>query len=145
MPDYSSIPLELIPIEEDGYHIFVRGRINGLDALLLIDTGASRSVFDRERIMRFFDPDEPVFEKMEKLSTGLGTNSMESMKTVLSEFRLGSTVLNEYRAVVLDMKHVNQSYSMLGIQPIDGVIGGDLLVELGAVIDYENKLLRLNE
>ncbi len=37
---------------------------------------------------------------------------------------------HDYQAVVLNMEHVNQSYPMLGQQPIDGVLGGDLLHEL---------------
>lgn len=136
------IDLDVLPIEDDGYHIFIKGHVNGIEANLLIDTGASRTVFDRERIARFL-PEDTDFTKLEKLSTGLGTNTMESHWTTLAEFRLGDAVLREYRAVVLDMQHVTHSYQVLGLPPIDGVIGGDLLVELGAVVDYKKKMLKI--
>ncbi len=139
----STIKLEVVPIEEDGYHLFVQGEINGRPAHLLIDTGASRTVFDKDRIIHFFDDPDIIFEKMEKLSTGLGTNTMESQKVSLKELRLGEVLLEDYEAVVLDIVHVNQSYQMLGMEPIDGVMGGDILTSLKAVINYKNKTLKL--
>ena len=136
------IDLNVLPIEDDGFHIFVRALINGIEANLLIDTGASRTVFDQDRIRQFV-PEGTVFEKLDKLSTGLGTNTMESHWITLNEFCLGEATLKNYRAVTLDMQHVTRSYEMLGIPPIDGVIGGDLLVELGAVVDYNKKVMKI--
>jgi predicted aspartyl protease len=136
------IKLDIIPIEDDGYHIFLMALINGKSARLLIDTGASRTVFDAERIKAFIDKEDHDFEKMDKLSTGLGTNTMESHSVVLKEFKLGETVFNDYCTVVLNIVHVNQSYRMLGYPEIDGVLGGDLLHELKAVIDYRKKEIR---
>ncbi len=137
----SRIKLEIAPIEEDGFHIFISSRINGKKARLLIDTGASRTVFDKDRIRQFIGRKKIKLEKMDKLSIGLGTNSLESHSTVLKTFKLGRILLENYKAVVLDMIHVNQSYSMLGMEMIDGVLGGDLLVELNAVVNYQKKVL----
>ncbi len=136
----STLPLEIILIEEDGCHIFTKGKINGKKVRLLIDTGASRTVFDKNRIIELFGS-EVEFIKMEKLSTGLGTNTMESETVNLKELKLGRIKLKPYTAVVLDMVHVNQSYQMLHLPKIDGVIGGDILAALQAVIDYKNKEL----
>jgi predicted aspartyl protease len=136
------IKLEILAIEEDGYHIFISCLINGGTARLLIDTGASRTVFDAERIKAFLPEEDHNFEKIDKLSTGLGTNTMESHTVVLEEFSLGETIFSEYPTVVLNMEHVNQSYRMLGFPEIDGVLGGDLLHELKAVIDYRRKVVR---
>jgi predicted aspartyl protease len=133
------IKLEIVPIEDDGYHIIIVATINEKKARLLIDTGASRTVFDAERIKAFLPKDNHNFEKIDKLSTGLGTNTMESHSVVLDEFRLGETAFTDYLAVVLNMEHVNRSYVMLGHPPIDGVLGGDLLHQLKAVIDYRKK------
>ena len=83
------LKLEIVPIEDDGYHIFIEAFINGKKARLLIDTGASRTVFDAERIKAFLPDGDHNFEKIDKLSTGLGTNTMESHTVILAEFRLG--------------------------------------------------------
>ena len=136
------LKIELMPIEEDGYHIFLDASINGGTARLLVDTGASRTVFDEERIKAFLTKKNQRFKRFSKLSTGLGTNSMKSRSIILEEFRLGETVFKDYQAVVLNMEHVNQSYQMLGQKQIDGVLGGDLLRELRAVIDYRKNEIR---
>ena len=136
------LKIELMPIEEDGYHIFIDALINGGSARLLLDTGASRTVFDEDRIKVFLTKKNPRFRKFSKLSTGLGTNTMQSHSIILEEFRLGETVFKDYHAVVLNMEHVNQSYQMLGHKQIDGVLGGDLLQKLKVVVDYRKKEVR---
>ena len=136
------LKIELLPIEEDGYHILIDAVINGGIARLLLDTGASRTVFDEERIKAFLGKENHSFEKIDKLSTGLGTNTMESHSVILNEFRLGETIFKDYHAVVLNMEHVNQSYVMIGHKPIDGVLGGDLLQKLKVVVDYRQKEVR---
>ncbi|MEA3478277.1 MAG: retropepsin-like aspartic protease [Bacteroidota bacterium] len=136
------VPISMMAIEEDGCHLMIKALINGHDANLLIDTGASRTVFDDERILSFLDDQEFDFEINEKLSTGLGTSSMESKSVTIKEIRLGELEIKDYTAVVLEMSHVNESYAKLGLPGIDGVLGGDLLEEYGVVIDYSAKELR---
>ena len=136
------LKLEVIPIENDGYHIFIEAFINDKPARLLVDTGASSTVFDAGRIRAFLQRRKRRIEKIDKLSTGLGTNTMESHSVMLESFTLGETTFVDYQAVALNMEHVNQSYSMLGYPEIDGVLGGDLLQELKAVIDYRKKQIR---
>ena len=138
------VAIEIAPIEEDGVHIFVAGRIAGRKARFLIDTGASRSVVDKTRITRFFPGQGLILTKLEKLSTGLGTNSMESNMILLPLMSLGRVILRDYRMAVLDLSHINASYRMLGLKEIDGVIGGDLLRDLNALIDYQGRELRLS-
>jgi hypothetical protein len=67
---------------------------------------------------------------------------MKSHSIILEEFQLGETVFKDYQAVVLNMEHVNQSYQMLGQKQIDGVLGGDLLRKLRAVVDYRKNEIR---
>ena len=135
------IPLEISPIEDDGHHIYVKAKVNRKNARMLVDTGASRTVFDLEQITRLIN--DLHLEEMDKLSTGLGTNTMTSQIAVIEKIRFGDLVLHDFEAVVIDMTHVNRSYKMLGMPLITGVIGGDILTQFGAVIDYRKKLLSL--
>lgn len=143
MPSY--IPIEVTLIEDDGFHLMIAVEVNGLPARMLLDTGASRSVFDMERIGRFFTGSRPDFEVNEKLSTGLGTRDMQSQALYLKELKIGELVIRKYPAVVLDMSHVNHSYSELELPPIDGVIGSDILMKYGAVINYGKMVMRINK
>lgn len=138
------LPLEIVPIEEDGFHIFIQARINGRKARFLLDTGASRSVVDKDRIRSFFRNTEPQLEKIEKFSTGLGTNSMESNTLILDILSFGRKSFRKYRTVALDLSHVNESYTLLGMRKIDGVLGGDLLLRMKAAIDYHHKIMTIN-
>jgi hypothetical protein len=139
----TTLPLEIISIEDDGYHVITKGKINGKEARLLIDTGASRTVFDIEKIVTFPDISPDNFNLMDKRSSGLGTNSMESFTIILNKFSLGKLKLKEYESVLISMTHVNQSYEMLNLPPIDGVIGGDILSKYKAILDYGKKELIL--
>ena len=137
------LPIKIFPIEDDGYHLKVSITINGVSAHVILDTGASRTVFDETRILEFVD--HKTIEENERLSTGLGTNTMKSKKVVLNKIRLGAIEMTNYEAAVLDLSHVNQSYEKLGLANVDGVLGSDVLVDYNAVIDYEKKELRLGE
>ncbi|MGB0887567.1 MAG: retropepsin-like aspartic protease [Vicingaceae bacterium] len=137
----TTIPIEIFPIEDDGYHLKVTILINGITANLILDTGASRTVFDETRIACFVAQEN--IEAHDRLSTGLGTNTMESKKVILDKIAVGAIKITNYQAAVLDLSHVNQSYEKLDIQAVDGVLGSDILVGYNAVIDYEQKELRL--
>lgn len=139
----TKIPIKIIPIENDGFHLMFEIFINEQAANMIIDTGASRTVFDSNRIMKFVSDENLEFEKNEKLSTGLGTNSLESQAIELEKIQLGELEIEKYKAVVLDMSHINQSYSAIKIPEIDGVLGGDLLKKYKANISYQSKILKL--
>lgn len=135
------IPFQLVAIEADGVHLILDAKINQRTCRLLIDTGASRTVFDQNRIGAFVDHLE--LQENEQLSTGLGTNAMKSHIVTLESLEIGALFLQNYTSVIIDMVHINQSFETYGLQAIDGVIGGDILLDYKAEIDYRKKELRL--
>lgn len=134
------IPFQLISIEGDGYHIMIDGQINGQKAKILIDTGASRTVFDLEGIRKFIP--QPDFLENERLSTGLGTNEMPSMVVEIENLGFGAMKIEYYTAIAIDLKHVHLSYQNLGLPAIDGVLGGDLLARYRCVINYKTRKIK---
>lgn len=137
------IPIRLVKLEADGFHLFVAAELNGKCINLLVDTGASKTVFDINRISKFVKKRKKTFESFENLSTGLGTNTMKSHFTKVKKFCISGLTIEDYNAILLDMTHVNQSYEMLKLQAIDGVLGSDLLMEYKAVIDFKSLILKL--
>jgi hypothetical protein len=135
------IPIRFVEIETSGLHLAVSGFVNGNLANILIDTGASQTVFDKNRIHLFSDQNE--FEKAEKLSKGLGTDSMEGFKFRISQFVLGDLVLEDHDLVALDLGHINASYAAMKLSPIDMVLGGDFLHRYKASIRYNSAELWL--
>jgi predicted aspartyl protease len=140
----SNIPLELMNIEGDGYHLMIEAEVNGKAARLLVDTGASKTVFDKTRLQSLVEEGaDEHYEDLEQLSTGLGTNSMQGQVAELDSFKFGEVEILDYPVVVLDMDHVNQSYDMLGDRGIDGVLGSDILKKYDAVIYFKKKVLKV--
>jgi len=135
------IPLKFLTIEGDGTHLLIILKINGKKAKMLVDTGASKTVFDVNRISKFTG--KKKFNKNKLFSTGLGTNSMKSHNTILKKIEIGKIKMEDFDAILLDLKHVNESYEILGFGNIDGVLGGEILVKYKAVIDYGKKQLKL--
>lgn len=137
----TKIPFQILAIEDDGFHLQLTIKINNKNAVLILDTGASRSVFDESRIKKFTSNNQT--EDTERLSTGLGTNTMVSKKVYLEKLQLNELVIENYEATILDLTHVNQSYEKLNLNLIDGVLGSDILSDFNAIIDYGKKKLLL--
>ena len=141
MRRYIEVPLQLLDIEEEGFHVMVKGTIHGKEANFLIDTGASRSVFDPKTISTFIENLE--FEKKEGMTAGVGSSDLESSTFHIDAFSIGDLEINDYEAVALDLENIHEMYGKLGLPHIDGILGGDLLKKYKAVINYRSKKLRL--
>ena len=48
-----------------------------------------------------------------------------------------------YEAAVLNLKHVNQTYEKLKLAPVEGILGGDILLKYKATINYDTRELVL--
>ena len=119
----------------------VQGKIHDKEARFLIDTGASRSVFDPNTITDFID--NVAFEKKEGMTAGVGSSDLESATFMIEIFSIGKLEIHDYEAVALDLENIHEMYGKLGLPRIDGIIGGDLLKRYKAVINYKGKKLRL--
>lgn len=137
------IPIRLLDIEGEGFHVMVKGKINGMEANFLIDTGASRSVFDPNVISRFID--KPEFTKKPGLTAGVGSSDLESSTFIIGTLSFGDIEIHNYEAVALDLENIHESYQKLGLPPIDGIIGGDLLYKLKATLNYRLRKIRFTK
>ncbi|WP_423147732.1 aspartyl protease family protein [Rubrolithibacter danxiaensis] len=129
------IPLEIINLNDDGFHILVEVVVFGETFKAVIDTGASKTVFDKNIVETNLEAKENLLLS-DKLSTGLGTNSMESYTLAISSLHIGALAISAFELAVLDLSMINQAYERLEIGQIIGVVGGDILMEYGAVIHY---------
>lgn len=121
----------------------IQGMINGMEANFLVDTGASRSVFDPQTITQFVQ--QPDFVKKEGITTGLGGSDLESSTFIIDTLGFGDIELHYYEAVAIDMSDVHESYAKLGLPRIDGILGGDLLYRLKATINYRLRKIRFTQ
>lgn len=141
MRRYIEIPIEIINIEGDGYHIITYGAINDRRARFVVDTGASRTVFDKEKIMEYIE--KPEFSEKEGISAGIGGTDISSFLFSLESISFGELYIYDYQAIAMDLSNINDSYAMIGLPAIEGVLGGDLMKKYQAVINYKSKKMRL--
>ncbi len=136
------IPIQVIPLQPDGCHLMITGNINGLKANILLDTGASKTIMDVNRVSHYLG--NPEIKAFDKPVMGMGNGKIESWATKFSEFSLGALSLSDWPVVLVDLKPINDSYAVYDLPRIDMVLGGDLLMHLKAVIDYQNKVFIIN-
>lgn len=137
----SHMPLTLIKIEDGGFHLIVKVIINGKAANMILDTGASKTAFDFNSILNYINKEK--LSDIDVQATGLGSNSINSKVVNIKSFKFGEIDIKNYKAVVIDMAVVIETYKKLGLRPFVGVLGSDLLYKLKANIDFEGKLLKL--
>ena len=135
------VPITLLPLDEEGVHLLINASINDNPVKLLIDTGASKTVFDKKRIKKIFT--RKRFKRHNSLSIGLGTSRMKSHIIEIEKLAIGELTIYNFESVLLNLDNVNKSYKMLGLPEIEGVLGGDILLKHKAEIDYGKKQMAL--
>ena len=139
-----NIPFEVISLQADGFHIITEVEIFDKKFKMVIDTGASKTVLDKVSLLNS-GIDEDKFLNTDILSTGLGTNNMQSFMINIPLLKLADWSTKNFTAAVLDLSAINIAYNQIGIESVIGVLGGDILNIFGAKIDYKKNLLTLNQ
>ena len=139
-----TIPLTLLNLQDDGFHILLEVVVFGKPFKAVLDTGASKSVFDKAIVEQHLHLHaDMALQDTDMLSTGLGTTSMQSFILKVPDLQLGGLHLRRHEVAVLDLSSINFAYQQLEIDPVIGVIGGDILVKYGGIINYRNRTLRI--
>ncbi|MDB5120226.1 MAG: hypothetical protein JWN56_1444 [Sphingobacteriales bacterium] len=137
-----TVPLELINLNNDGFHLLVEVFVFNEIFNLVLDTGASKTVLDKFIVEKYTNVEDLLIS--DQLSTGLGTNSMQSYGIRLDNLKFGKLIMNQFEVAVLDLSIISAAYENLNLPPIIGVLGGDILQKHEAVIDYKKLHLKLN-
>lgn len=156
-----NIPMTLLNLHDDGFHLLVEVVVFGHLFQAVLDTGASRTVFDKTTAEKHLSEDIQM-QKTDLQSTGLGTNTMESYSLLVPDLRIGVDRnhlkesntrqgkpqvlhLRNFEVAVLDLSTINYAYGLMDLDPVIGVIGGDILTTYGGIIDYRKMELRIGE
>lgn len=138
-----TIPLELIDLQGDGFHLLVDLLVFGQNFKAVLDTGASKSAFDME-IISVLAPEDQIVHVPDHHAIGLGTTTMERYFVICPELKLGNLIIENYEAPVFDLSAIKFAYHKLDLPPVIGVLGGDILQEYNAIIDYKELTLTLD-
>jgi predicted aspartyl protease len=135
-----SVPLHIIDLHEDGFHPLLDITVFNKSFKVVLDTGASKTAFDKNLLLEINEID--LLNASDKLSTGLGTNTMESFTATIYDMAIGKLKIPEFDVAVLDLSTINIAYEQMGHPQVLGVIGGDILMQYKAVIDYGKQVVK---
>lgn len=138
-----SVPLQIIDLHEDGFHPLLNIKVFGKPFTVVLDTGASKTAFDKAMLFQAYE--HAIVTMSDRLSTGLGTNNMESSTAIITDLYIGKLLIDEFEVAVLDLSTINIAYGQLGHPEVLGVLGGDILMKYKAVIDYGKEKLLLRK
>lgn len=138
------IPLEVVDLQGDGFHLLVEIVVFGQNFNAVLDTGASKSAFDFEIISGLVSP-EQIIHVPDHHAVGLGTTTMERYLVICTELKLGELEIFNYEVPVFDLSAIRYAYQQLDLPPVIGVIGGDILMQYQGVINYHSKQLILQK
>ncbi len=133
------LPIQLIELEEYNFHPVISSEINDRKANWVIDTGASRTVFDKNK----FNDYHLLGEEDEIHSASVSDQPISTSLAELKSIRLGKLIVSDLKVAVIDFSHINKLYLKAGGPEICGLIGSDFLTKYNAVIDFKKKILTL--
>lgn len=132
---HAALPVQLDAI---GF-VELEGWIEGQGPLrTVVDTGATRTVVPLETAEVLGLALSEIDGEASTVQGGLST-----YETEVSALALGGLEPDPATLLAIDLSHVNASLAQVGLQPIELLVGGDLLAERGGVLDYVGERLFL--
>ncbi|NKI30690.1 retropepsin-like aspartic protease family protein [Croceivirga thetidis] len=135
--DYISIPLTLTKTN----HFEIDAKINGIKGTFILDTGASNTCVGIDKHEYF----KLTSEHTEIKAAGAGATEMETKIAKNNSINIGGWKSKKRKLVLFDLVHVNQALISHQSNPVDGIVGADILKKGKAIIDYKKKRVFLKK
>lgn len=133
-----TVPFEIVELEDNSYHILIPVTINHISGDVIIDTGASVTVADRNLFTGTSLSDSPGL-----LQSGSITGEIGEIRIMIPEkIEIGGYRLPFSQLALIDFSYINRIYSKSQHRKIIGLLGSDFCIRHGAVIDYRQKTIR---
>jgi len=132
---YSKIKLKFTKTN----HFEIKASINGIKGRFILDTGASNSCVGFEAIERF----NLKVKDSEIKAVGAGASNMVTQISTSNSIKVGKWKKNRLSLILFNLSHVNTGLINHNAEPVDGIIGADVLKKGKGIIDYEKKYLYL--
>ena len=137
----TKIPLQIIELEEHNFHIAISCRFfNQTSGMWIVDTGASKTVFDKNKI-EFYIHSDDVEEEIH--SAGISDEPLKSTIAILKTLHFEKLKIQDLKVALIDLSHINELYQKKVNIEICGLIGSDFLMKYAATIDFKKQRLVL--
>jgi predicted aspartyl protease len=122
-------------------HFELKALINGVLGRFILDTGASNSCVAINLAEKF----NLKVEDSETKAAGAGAIGMETKISTKNNLKIENWKYNNQTLVLLDLTHVNTALTEHNAEPVDGIIGADVLEKGNAIIDYKKHCVYLKK
>lgn len=137
-----TLQLASVELGDGGVQLFLDGRIGRKKLRFLLDTGASRTVFDEGPLLKRF-PDLH-FHTGDIITIGFQNQLATSREVEIIGLKIGRIAIANFNAIAVDLMYVNKTYASLGLPSIHGIIGSEMLMRHKAVLNFSRQTLCLN-
>ena len=131
---YSSVKLIFLETK----HYLIEAKVNGIIGKFILDTGASNSCICTSLEDKFKVISEDSKEKASSANSEMTRTKISKSNAI----QIGKWK-DKINLITFDMSHINNALSQKKINPIDGVIGADILKKSKSVLDYKTNKLYL--
>lgn len=136
----TTLPVEIIELEDNSYHLIVKVEIDGIRGDMIIDTGASVTVVDQKMFQ-----DKTNDETTVRLQSGSVSGQINDVKLFKADhFKIAGRKIKNVQLAGINLDYVNEMYNKHLNRKIIGLLGCDFCVQYNVVIDYRNKTLSMN-
>ncbi|MGQ8337563.1 aspartyl protease family protein [Sunxiuqinia sp. A32] len=140
----NTLPLKLVELENSNFHILLDCKFaNGELGSWIIDTGASKSVFDISLKDYYQLVERNDYEEYH--SAGINEGTVATEVGEIDELKFGKLKIEKFQVALINLDHVNDIYRRYHDLKIVGLIGGDVLYRYGCVIDYQYKSISFSK
>jgi len=120
-------------------HFEIKANINGVKGRFILDTGASNSCIGFDSVKDF----NLKVEDSEVKAAGAGAVDMLTQLSKKNVIKIGKWKRDKVALILFNLTHVNTALTNHDSNPVDGIIGADILKKGKAIIDYQKKYLYL--
>ena len=129
---YSSVKLIFLETK----HYLIEAKVNGIKGKFILDTGASNSCICTSLENKFKVISKESKEKASSANSEM-THTKISKRNIIQIGKWNSNA----SLITFDMSHINNALSQKKIDPIDGIIGADILKKSKSILDYKSNKL----
>ena len=129
---YSSVKLIFLETK----HYLLEAKVNSIKGRFILDTGASNSCICTSLENKF-----NVISKESKEKASSANSEMTHTKISKSNTIKIGKLEDKINLITFDMSHINTALSEKKINPIDGIVGADVLKKSRSILDYESNKL----
>ena len=119
-------------------HYSIEAKINGVNGIFILDTGASNSCICTSLENKFKIISKETTEKASSATSEIINTKISKNNTI----QIGKWK-NKINLISFNMNHINQVLGEKKINSIDGILGADILKKSKAILDYKSSKLYL--